>query len=97
MDDMERDGTRRKGESHHNAQITGELALEIYRSKGTGTMAERAERFNTTIGIVASIDAGYSWSHVTGNKREKIERKKTSIEDLTDYDAYAAKIKKNSK
>jgi hypothetical protein len=97
MDDMDRDGTRIKGEDTYNATLTNELALEIYKSKGNGSQKERAERFNTTLSVVANIDIGLSWSHVTGNKKYTTEREKKSIKDLTDYDAYAAKIKKNSK
>lgn len=64
-----------KGEKHHSAKISEELAARIKLSKpakGTPrkgpnrrkTQFERAVEFDVSESIVRSIDSGYNWSHL---------------------------------
>jgi len=63
--DKVRDGTLLMGEDHPNAKITNKQAKEIYESKGSGTQYIRSKQFNVSKGIIASIDSGRTWKHMT--------------------------------
>lgn len=65
MQDKVRDGTSSRGDQSKRAKITNEMARNIYASKGDGTQKQRAERYGVTVHIVAHIDRGTSWKHVT--------------------------------
>ncbi len=64
--DRTRDGTqvRMKGTAHPMCTITEETAIAIKKSRGNGSMRERAIRFNTTQPIVCAIDNGKAWKHI---------------------------------
>lgn len=52
----------------HLNKISAETAENIIRSKGFGTIAERAKKFNTSVSIVRHIDCGEAWKKL----REKL-------------------------
>ena len=55
------------GESNPNASISEETARAIFASQGTGTLAERAKRFNTSFAVVAGIDSKRTWKLIHEN------------------------------
>jgi hypothetical protein len=88
-DDRKRDNTNKKGELHPNATITKEIATQIKQTKGIGTMQQRSEFFNVSIGIVRNIDCGMCWTHI---KDDKINQE--IIDKLEDFVTNQPKIKK---
>jgi hypothetical protein len=67
-DDRKRDNTIKKGEQNHLTKITQQLATQIKQTKGIGTIKQRSEFFNVTIGIISSIDCHKSWTHLEDNQ-----------------------------
>ncbi len=70
--DMAENGKKR-GENHHNAKITEEIARLVKMSKPTGlskldpayeTQKQRATRFNLSRSAISNIDNGYAWTHI---------------------------------
>lgn len=79
--DRVRDGNGPLGEQNPSVKLTTEEALEIYQSKGTGTLCQRAKKFGVTPTCIQSIDQGKTWSHVTGETKIKVPRKKPTVLD----------------
>ena len=73
--DKIRDETMQWGSKNSNSQIDEKKALEIYKSKSSElTQKERAQLFNITQYVIASIDCGKSWVHITGHKKSESKR-----------------------
>jgi len=59
-----------RGEKHHSASISKELALEIKLSKRKRgdddyvNQRSRSQRFGVSLDLVKSIDCGKSWAHL---------------------------------
>jgi hypothetical protein len=62
--DRKRDNTNQKGEQHHSAKITQEIATQIKQTKGIGTRQQRSEFFKVSTGIISNIDNHKTWTHV---------------------------------
>ena len=75
LEDKIRDETLPVGENHHFASISNEKALQIYTSRGQGTIAERALRFSVSRFIIKKIDGGASWSNITGKHNFRIRER----------------------
>lgn len=67
IQDRREQGTHTEGEMHPVSTITNEIAIQIKNSKGDGTRADRADRFNVSIYVVQNIDNGSSWKNVVSN------------------------------
>jgi hypothetical protein len=78
--DRKRDNTTKKGEQHYCSKITQEIATQIKLTKGIGTMQQRSEFFNVSIGIVSNIDNHQSWTHLEDNQIDQ-----EVIENLEQY------------
>jgi len=59
------DGTMPMGEQHPAATINADIVRAIRASKGSATIAQRARQHGVSFGVVASIDQGTAWGHVT--------------------------------
>lgn len=81
--DRIRDGTSCQGSKHPRTTLTDAQVLEIYASRDCGTQKDRSIRFNTTLGIIKSIDTGRSWNSVTKLPKRNgfIVRKRPTKED----------------
>jgi hypothetical protein len=82
-DDKIRDGTIGRGDNHHSAKISEELAKDIKHSKGEGTQKERADKFGVSKYIVSDIDIGKTWSYIpdkNGNVFDNSEKRKINRE-----------------
>ena len=73
--DKIRDNTLIRGEDHYKSKFTSEQIKEMFDSKGTGTIKERAKKFGITRSNLANIDCGLSWSHITGLDNSKMREK----------------------
>jgi hypothetical protein len=74
-----------KGETHHSAKITKEMAQKIKLSVGKGTKRERAEEFGVPLTIVRDIDAGNSWAYlpdINGNTTKRANRSRKALKIL---------------
>jgi len=67
-------GTYKNGENHSASKISENLAIDIWKSKGTQSQKERCAKFNVTTSTVAHIDNGGSWNHITGIVKKEINR-----------------------
>lgn len=63
--DRIRDGTQIRGEKHPLAKITEEIAIKIKQTKGIGTFVIRSKFFNVSRNIIATIQSGKTWAHIT--------------------------------
>lgn len=64
--DKVRDGTDRRGERHHNCQLTKEQVLEIFsapRTRGSGKAL--AAKYGVTNGTIGHIRSGKRWGWLT--------------------------------
>jgi ribosomal protein S13 len=84
--DRIRDGTHPGGINNPRCTLTEDKVMEIFRSKGNGTIAERCKRFNVKPNIIIGIDYGQSWTHLTGLKKVNYKRKreKKEVNDMTE-------------
>lgn len=65
MADMERHGTRVRGERLHNAKLTDEIVTTIIRLRSEGVTRESvAARFGVDYETVGDIDRGQTWRHL---------------------------------
>jgi hypothetical protein len=78
--DKKRDNTIKKGEQHHLRKITQKIASQIKLTKGIGTMQQRSEFFNVSLGIVSHIDNHQSWTHLEDDQIDQ-----EVIENLEQY------------
>lgn len=60
-EDKVKAGTSARGEKNGRCKISEKLACNIKKSKGEGTVAERATRFKVKEHIVRGIDSGKTW------------------------------------
>lgn len=67
MHDRHAQGTHYETETHPNATMTNETAIQIKTSKGDGTQADRAIRFNVSFSVVQSIDNCIAWKSLFAN------------------------------
>ncbi len=77
--DKIRDGTHTAGEKHYRSSITDEQAKAIKHSKGEGTQAQRALRFEVSVNVIEHIDDGTTWAHIPdkdGNITGRADRQK---------------------
>ena len=97
-EDRIRAGTLKRGENHCNASIKEEVAREIKFSKYDKnhekymTQKARAEKYGVSEKIVASIDTGHTWAHISdkeGNipsmeeSKSKRTKRKTNTKEWT--------------
>jgi len=81
-DDKIRDGTLLNGERCNISVITEEQAMDVIKSKGSGTGPERSLKTGVPVHIIHSIDNGYSWTHLSGIdniKRRETDKKRRAL------------------
>jgi len=62
MEDMERDGTKRQGDNHHNAKLTVAIVSECrLRRAASETIEALADEFGVSWGAVRSAVSGVTW------------------------------------
>lgn len=91
MRDRNDHGTALIGEANPNSKITEELATQIKHSRydkkdpNYKTQQERADMFNVSKNIIASIDANITWAHIANregvlvDRREEISQKNSRL------------------
>ena len=93
-EDRVRDGTSGSGEDSPSAKMSNETALAVkqsWRPKGHPEhmkLAERAEKFGVTVGMVTTIDRGIAWKHLPGPINKPVIRRNTlgTPADLSEED-----------
>ncbi len=77
-EDQRQNGLMR-GENHPNTTLSEDIARAIKLSKGEGTVADRAVRFNVGVTIVSGIDYGTSWVYLPDANGNTFESRQIEV------------------